>query len=116
MARPRCRLADLDQCVAPRDALVISCFIDRIARPFLGLLALSDFFPTITLCFCGALRVARSRGMGRLFQGGPLALVPNLLPWPIVGQRTSSPLGRLNSIRSPTKSARSDRGCLRHCE
>jgi hypothetical protein len=74
------------------------------------------FFQALPSCFCGALRMARSRGMGRLFQAGPLALVQNLLPWPIVGQRTSSLPRRLNSIRSPTKSARSDRGCLRHCE
>src|SRR5438132_12392247 len=103
----RC-LANPEQCAAAPHPLIGSFFIDRIARSFLGLLALSHFLPTATLHSGGGHHMARGGGMDCLFEAGPRAFVQNVLHRPVVEQRTSSPTAVRNFIRSPTKRTRAD--------
>src|SRR6266487_4345860 len=108
----RC-LANPEQCAAAPHPLISSFFIDRIARSFLGLLALSHFLPTATLYSCGGHRMAGGGGMDCLFEAGPRAFVENVLYRPIVEQRTSSPPRRRNFVRSAAERTRRERHRLR---
>src|SRR6266478_7999802 len=103
----RC-LANPEQSAAPHP-LIGSFFIDRIARSFLGLLALSHFLPTAILYPCGGHHMARDGGVDCLFEAGPLGFVQNILHRPIVEQRTSSPSRRRNFVRFAAERTRGKR-------
>src|SRR4030095_10927771 len=67
----RCRLAHPEESATTAKLRVVRFFNDRVACPFVGLLALPHFFPASSLHFCGRAGGGRRGGLERFFAEGP---------------------------------------------
>ena len=88
--RCRCRVAEPEEPAAAPEATCCSVFYWSSSCAFVGLLALSDFFPARSLHFCGRTCGARRGRLDRFFAERPLAFSPNALCESPLEKRISS--------------------------
>src|SRR4029453_8506112 len=111
----RRRLARSQPCATRRRPLANRFFGDRVARPFVGLLALPRIFPTAALRFCCGACIDCDGGLDCFLAAGSVAFSADILCQPAVEEGVPPREGGNDFVRFLSQSLRSERRDLRHC-